>query len=283
MPLEHSSSPASFKRNVSTLMGEIGRSPHVANPKQALAIAFATKRRAEHADGDGVIPFARQVGGPINPAMLRPPMPGMAPPGNVMPMGVAGPANMPFMRPPGRAGGGFNIAKWPNLSPPNYFERGEARDMMHGPIVSTSPGRADTHFMRVPSGSYVLPSQTVAGLGGGNSLAGLKIANNIFGLNGPYGISNPKFGHGPGAPKPPRGIAFATGGYTSEGGARGHDDHKPVDVMLSGGEMVIHPAVVRAIGQGSIENGHKILDHFVLLHRKRDIERQKKLPPPAKK
>jgi hypothetical protein len=252
--------------------------------KQAVAVALSEARRSGHAAGGGVIPLARQVGGPINPAMLRPPMPGMAPPGNVMPMGVAGPANMPFMRPPGRAGGGFNIAKGPNLSPPNYFERGEARDMMqHGPIVSTSPGRADTHFMRVPSGSYVLPSQTVAGLGSGNSLAGLKIANNIFGLNGPYGISNPKFGHGPGAPRPPRGIAFATGGHTSEGGARGHDDHKPVDVMLSGGEFVVHSGVVHAIGQGSIENGHKILDHFVLLHRKRDIKRQKALPPPAKK
>src|SRR5580698_10515662 len=129
MPLEHSSSAAALHDNTRALHSEIGHSPHVQSRAQAIAIGLETQRRARaagHADGGGVIPLARQVGGPINPAMLRPPMPGMAPPGNVMPMGVAGPANMPFMRPPGRAGGGFNIAKGPNLNPPNYFERGEA-------------------------------------------------------------------------------------------------------------------------------------------------------------
>lgn len=287
MPLEHSASPAAFKRNVSTLMGEIGHSPHVASREQALAIAYATKRRA-----------GRAMGGPINPAMMQPPMPGTAPgmamPGNVMPMGVAGPASMPFMRP--RASGGFNIAKGPNLNPPNYFERAEARDMTHGPIMSAMPGRSDTHYTKVPSGSYVLPAAHIASMGQGNSMAGLKLAQSQFGPNGPYGIGAMKMPRGPGAPKPPRfggfngSLGLALGGslalentYSySEGGARGHG-HQPVDVALSGGEYVILPEVVRNIGHGSLKNGHKILDAYVMHARKKEIETQKKLPPPAKK
>ncbi len=46
MPLQRSSSPEAFKQNVRTLMGEVGKSPHVQSRKQALAIAYATQRRA---------------------------------------------------------------------------------------------------------------------------------------------------------------------------------------------------------------------------------------------
>ncbi len=45
MPLQHSGSDAAFKTNVKTLMGEVGQSPHVQSREQALAIAYATKRR----------------------------------------------------------------------------------------------------------------------------------------------------------------------------------------------------------------------------------------------
>jgi hypothetical protein len=290
MPLEHSSSAAALRDNMRTLHSEIGRSPHVQSRAQAIAIGLETQRRARaagHADGGGVIPLARQVGGPINPAMLRPPMPGMAPPGNVMPMGVAGPANMPFMRPPGRAVGGFNIAKGPNLSPPNYFERGEARDMTHGPILGSLPGRSDKRVTNVPSSSYILPAHHIAAMGDGNSMAGLRLANSIFGLNGPYGVGFPKMAHGPGAPKPPRsmaGVGLASGGYAySEGGAREYHDHTPVPVALSDGEFAVHPLVVRNIGNGSVENGHKILDALVMHTRKKEIEKMKRLPEPVKR
>jgi hypothetical protein len=46
MPLLHSSTDSAFKTNVKTLMGEVGKSPHVKSRDQALAIAYATKRRA---------------------------------------------------------------------------------------------------------------------------------------------------------------------------------------------------------------------------------------------
>lgn len=45
MPLIHSGSKPTFKKNVETLMSEVGKSPHVKKPSQALAIAFSEKRR----------------------------------------------------------------------------------------------------------------------------------------------------------------------------------------------------------------------------------------------
>lgn len=53
MPLDKSKSPAAFKRNVSTLMGEVGKSPRVKSEKQALAIAYSIKRRGK-ADGGAI-------------------------------------------------------------------------------------------------------------------------------------------------------------------------------------------------------------------------------------
>jgi hypothetical protein len=46
MPLAKSKSKKAFKQNVSTLMKDVGKSPHVQSKSQALAIAYATKRRA---------------------------------------------------------------------------------------------------------------------------------------------------------------------------------------------------------------------------------------------
>ena len=46
MPLIHRATKAAFKKNVGTLMGEVGKSPHVQSRKQALAIAYSTQRRA---------------------------------------------------------------------------------------------------------------------------------------------------------------------------------------------------------------------------------------------
>ena len=44
MPLNHSKSEGAFKENVSTLMKERGKSPHVKDRSQALAIAYSIKR-----------------------------------------------------------------------------------------------------------------------------------------------------------------------------------------------------------------------------------------------
>lgn len=46
MPLKHSASKKAFQSNVKTLMGDVGKSPHVKSKAQALAIAYSEKRRA---------------------------------------------------------------------------------------------------------------------------------------------------------------------------------------------------------------------------------------------
>src|SRR6516165_9971819 len=142
MPLEHSSSPAAFKRNVSTLMHEVGKSPHVQSPRQALAISYATQRRAEH---------GRAMGG-VAPNMaarmpLRPPMPGLGAAGNAMPIGVAAPGNV-MGGPLRRADGGLSAMTGAmKMGQLNSMDRFEMRGggMMHGPLLSASPGRADKH------------------------------------------------------------------------------------------------------------------------------------------
>lgn len=41
MPLKKGSSKKTISENIDTLMGEIGKSPHVKNRKQAIAIAYS--------------------------------------------------------------------------------------------------------------------------------------------------------------------------------------------------------------------------------------------------
>lgn len=62
MPLIHSKSPGAFKTNVSTLMHDVGKSPHVQSRKQALAIAYSTARRAgaKMAAGGFTPPYAER-------------------------------------------------------------------------------------------------------------------------------------------------------------------------------------------------------------------------------
>lgn len=423
MPLEHSASKQAFKNNMKTLYGDIGKSPHVKNAKQAQAIAFETQRRAASgkASGGGVVPVDRDIGGGVDPVQaviqalssgsssngvapqannsapssatsasatgvlptaglqssptaisnnlmpktatpvasppaatgtpaasppavssgsspvmnnLQPvtspilgssspisnlqsqPSPAPASPAGSWSSGILGMPNtspnpifsaisQPLIAPVAqgasspiansgvaagdvagaiyRAEGGFSMAKGPHLT--NSWEsRAAARQMRMGPIISAVPGRTDLHSSKVPSGSYVLPSQTVAGLGQGNSIAGLKAAHSFFGPGGPYGTPAVKMSHGTGAPKPPKLATFKnSGGYLSEGGAKGSNDGYPaVPVNLAGGEYIIHPDQVKSIGKGSLENGHRILDSFVMQHRKQDLKTIKNLPPPAK-
>jgi hypothetical protein len=330
MPLEHSSSPAAFKRNVSTLMGEVGKSPHVQSREQALAIAYATKRRGRadggvvgYDNGGGVDPVnavinalqqgATSGGGSMAaPGTSNPSAPssatstvaqnsatGIAPlatmtnaPATQMPVPQVGnpSATTPaanvntqlaqLVQGSGVAnkagGGGFNMSSGPSLTAP-WTERQEARGLHVGPVLSSVPGRTDNHQVKVPAGSYVLPAQHVASMGQGNSNAGLSIASKMFG--GPYGTSAMRMGGGHSMmPHPPK--AFTN---FSEGGARGTDSGMElVPVNISGGEYVVPPqAIIKRYG--SLKAGHAILDKWVMDTRKKEIETQKKLPPPATK
>lgn len=93
MPLEHSASPQALKRNMHTLMADIGKSPHVQSRAQAIAIGLETQRRAARGHstggvagydiGGGVDPIKAAVSGmqqqPFTAGVL--PIPGIANPG----------------------------------------------------------------------------------------------------------------------------------------------------------------------------------------------------------
>ncbi len=227
MPLVHSSSKAALKTNIGTLMHEVGRSPHVKSPAQALAVAYSVKRRS-------------------------------------------------------RAGGGLTPFKAPSMNP-SFATKAEAHGMHAGPILSAVAGRTDHHPMNVAAGSYVLPSDHVSSLGQGNSVSGMAVLNHMFGGAGPYGVGRDVgIKHGAGAPAVPKLGKLASGGASDSGGARGDGSGSPTPIMAAGGEYVIPPHVVTAIGSGDIKRGHAILDHWVKSNRKQHVKTLKSLPGPAK-
>jgi hypothetical protein len=125
-----------------------------------------------------------------------------------------------------------------------------------GPIHSPVAGRTDHLPMHVPSGSYVIPADIVSASGEGNTVAGFKIMNRIFGARG-------------GAPK-----GYAEGGAVHDG--------ELVPIIAAGGEYVIHPAAIAKIGGGDLEKGHKELDDFVKDLRAKTVKTLKSLPGPKK-
>lgn len=125
-----------------------------------------------------------------------------------------------------------------------------------GPINVEVPGRTDRLPVHVHDGSYVIPADVVSSLGEGNTLAGNKILDHLF-SNGHYAEA----------------VKRAHGGRTH---------HKEVPVVVAGGEYILTPEQVMAVGGGDLDKGHKILDEFVKTHRKITIKTLKKLPGPAK-
>jgi hypothetical protein len=146
-----------------------------------------------------------------------------------------------------------------------------------GFIHSPSPGRADKIGMNARNGSFVLPSDTVSHIGGGNSVAGAAILDKLLG-QGPYGSSPGHISaapHIPAAPqlsylKAPNLAPKASGGPTR------------IPIAISGGEYLIPPQIVARIGGGNLERGFKILDALVLRLRRANIAELKKLKPPQK-
>lgn len=156
-----------------------------------------------------------------------------------------------------------------------------------GPIHSSVAGRTDHLPIHVPSGAYVIPADIISSMGEGNTMAGFKVAQSIFsgafdgekklGQSLPYGGGDMPYGadEGPygesglpyGAESPPK----ARGGYT-----------ETVPIVAAGGEYVISPEEVAAVGGGNIEDGHKILDEFVKQQRAKTVKTLKSLPGPKK-
>ncbi len=130
-----------------------------------------------------------------------------------------------------------------------------------GPIHSAVAGRTDHLPMNVASGSYVIPADIISAMGEGNSMAGFKVAKDIFSApdvtgGEPYGATAPR---------------KAGGGPTSS-----------VPIVAAGGEYVIPPEDVVHLGGGDLDHGHKILDAFVKKMRQKTIKTLQSLPGPKK-
>lgn len=119
-----------------------------------------------------------------------------------------------------------------------------------GPIHSPVAGRTDHLPMHVPSGAYVIPADIISAMGEGNTMAGFKVADQIFGNQLEV-------------------VGKAVGGST--GG---------VPIVAAGGEYVIHPDNVVRLGGGGMDQGHRILDSFVKKMRAKTVETLRKLPGP---
>lgn len=127
-----------------------------------------------------------------------------------------------------------------------HADGGEAeRKTFVGPIHSLVAGRTDHLPMNVPSGSYVIPADIVSALGEGNTMAGFRILNEVFGEQ--------KVG-----------------------------EETPTEIVAAGGEYVISPESVARVGGGNLENGHEILDDFVKKYRAQTVQTLKKLPGPKR-
>jgi hypothetical protein len=137
-----------------------------------------------------------------------------------------------------------------------------------GPIHSPVAGRTDHLPMKVLSGSYVIPADIISAMGEGNSMAGFKIAKDIFsGGHAPY--------HSEGAPYHSEGLPYGVSTpHRATGGA--------VPIVAAGGEFVIPPEDVVRIGDGSLDAGHKRLDLFVRKFRAKTIKTLSNLKGPAK-
>jgi hypothetical protein len=110
-------------------------------------------------------------------------------------------------------------------------------------------------------------------MGEGNTMAGFKVAKNIFSA-GAYGSN--KLGSGM-----PYGASGLPYGVPSPGKAAGGSTDT-VPIVAAGGEYVISPEDVTALGDGNLDDGHKILDKFVEKQRAKTVNTLKKLPGPKK-
>lgn len=179
------------------------------------------------------------------------------------------------------------LGKRPDVAKPAFADGG----LVSGPLIGTDGGRTDTLPIKVPSGSYVVPSDVVSGIPGaqGNSMAGHVALNKLMAQlplspdEAPYGASSPKLPIGKTIPGLIREERHLTRGIpvSARGGAH-EGKHEGVDILAASGEHVIAPHLVKRIGAGSLKRGHAVLDRFVTWVRENNIKELKKLPGPVK-
>lgn len=179
-----------------------------------------------------------------------------------------------------KADGGMQMGTTTTTTGPTPFFGGAPKEVekkIHvGAIHSSVAGRTDHLPVHVWSGSYVIPADIISHMGEGNTMAGFKVAKEVFEkptyMKGTPGM--PTFEGGmPGQPALPEMPKKAEGGGVTK---------DAVPVVLAGGEYVIHPDDVQRIGGGDLDSGHAKLDRFVKAMRAKAIATLSKLPGPKK-
>lgn len=166
--------------------------------------------------------------------------------------------------------GGMLEAKGGVRMPERGLSMGATPPSAGGFLHTAGPGRTDNLNIHPHADSYVLPADAVSALGQGNSLAGAK-ALDVALKSAPYGASMPTATHVGHRMGPPHmGFGRAEGGET-----------RTVPIVAAGGEYIVSPEQVRAIGHGDIKRGHDILDAFVKHIRTRTIKDLKGLKQPV--
>jgi len=139
-----------------------------------------------------------------------------------------------------------------------------------GPIKSAVAGRTDHLPMHVPHGAYVIPADIISAMGEGNTAAGFKHMDYIFGGT-PYEGGKEPYNQ----PGTPYGARMPSG--HAAGGAAG-----AVPIVAAGGEYVLSPEQVMHAGNGDLNMGHRVLDEFVKRKRLETIKTLKALPGPRR-
>lgn len=142
-----------------------------------------------------------------------------------------------------------------------------------GAIHSSVAGRTDHLPMHVASGSYVIPADIISAMGEGNSMAGFKVAKDIFsapnrtsgtpyGESGlPYGASTPHKATG-GATAAPAAAKPTSGGFTGlkdmfDGGGAGKSGPTFSGGPLSG---ALNSLGVKPVGSGGGGGGSDFMN-----------------------
>lgn len=123
-------------------------------------------------------------------------------------------------------------------------EGGDASKVHVGPIHSNVAGRTDHLNINVPSGCYVIPADIVSSYGEGNTMAGFRALNRIF-------------------------------------GQQDYREGQTTEIVAAGGEYIVTPeSLVRLFGD--LDHAHNEMDRFIKLARAKLINELKSLPGPKK-
>jgi len=217
---------------------------------------------------------------------------GAAPPGQDLSAGI-GMAQGGYVTDPGYyAPGGLTQAGMHTLGTQAHYTGANVKPAIKPGIhlmnSSSIAGRTDRIPMRAKPGSYVLPADVVSGLGQGNTMAGAKMwGQAIMAAAGPAGAGTMgALRRGP-APKAsvPR-MGARSRGFADGGSMMGHnmgppmEDEDYVPIVTAGGEVLIDPEWVEALGYGSEMLGKHKLAKSILNVRRQTIAHLKKLPRP---